>query len=59
MCQNLVLQQPDFNKTFYLQTGALAYSVGAVLSQEGESKNSKPKHHPIAYYSVTFTLTEQ
>ncbi len=36
-----------------------AYGIGAVLSQEGESKHSKPKHHPVAYYSATFTPTKQ
>jgi hypothetical protein len=63
MCEKPVLQQPNFNKTFYLQTDALAYGVGAVLSQEGglggTSPNSKPKRHPIAYFSCTFTPTEQ
>jgi len=59
MCKKPVLQQLNFEKTFYLQTDTLAYGVGAVLSQEGESANSKPKHHPIAYYSATFTPTEQ
>jgi hypothetical protein len=60
MCEKPVLQQPDFNKTFYLQTDASAYGVGAVLSQEGEgSATHKPKRHPIAYYSSTFTPTEQ
>jgi hypothetical protein len=63
MCEKPVLQQPDFNKTFYLQTDASAYGVGAVLSQEGglggTSPNSKPKRHPIAYFSCTFTPTEQ
>ena len=38
---------------------ALAYSMGAVLSQEGEATNLKPKWHPVAYYSATFTPTEQ
>ncbi len=59
MCVKLVLQQPNFKKTFYLQTDTLVYSMGAILSQEGETTNSKPKHHPVAYYSATFTLTEQ
>jgi hypothetical protein len=57
------LQQPNFNKTFYLQTDALAYGVGAVLSQEGglggTLPNSKPKWHPVAYFSSTFTPMEQ
>ena len=60
MCKKPVLQQPNFNKTFYLQTDASAYGMGAVLSQEGEgSTTHKPKWHPIAYYSTTFTPTEQ
>jgi hypothetical protein len=64
MCKSLVLSQPDFNKRFYLQTDASAYGVGAVLSQQGETtptlaKCTKPILHPIAYYSATFTLTEQ
>jgi len=40
--------------------------VGAILSQEGESAilqietpHKKPKLHPIAYYSATFTETER
>jgi hypothetical protein len=38
----------------------LAYSVGAVLLQEGETNphTKKPTQHPIAYYSATFTPTE-
>ncbi len=32
MCKKPVLQQPNFNKAFYLQTDASAYSMGAVLS---------------------------
>ena len=61
MCEKPVLRQPDFDKTFYLQTDASAYGVGAVLSQEGEASSThhKPKCHPIAYYSATFTPTEQ
>ena len=59
MCKKPVLSQPNFDKTFYLQTDASAYGMGAVLSQEGEATNSKPKCHPVAYYSTTFTPTEQ
>jgi hypothetical protein len=45
---------------FYLQTDTSAYGVGAVLSQEGEgSENHKPKQHPIAFFSSTFTPTKQ
>jgi hypothetical protein len=61
-CEKPVLQQPNFTKTFYLQTDASVYGVGAILSQEGGTPNSstqKPKHHPIAYFSATFTPTEQ
>jgi hypothetical protein len=64
MCCSPVLTQPDFEKKFYLQTDALAYSVGAILSQRGRNppyahKHLKPKNHPIAYYSATFTPTER
>ena len=67
MCCSPVLMQPDYNKQFYLQTDASAYGVGAVLSQEGKACPSqtpngwtyKPKLHPIAYYSATFTPTER
>ncbi len=61
MCSCPVLTQPDFNKPFFLQTDASAYGVGAILSQEGEHHavaSQKPKLHPIAYYSATFTPTE-
>ena len=64
MCKKPVLSQPDFNKKFYLQTDASAYGLGAVLSQDiGEAANAsnrqKPTLHPVAYYSATFTPTEQ
>ena len=63
MCKAPILLQPDFNKKFYLQTDASAYSMGAILSQEGETTPSlathkKPVLHPIAYFSATFTPTE-
>jgi hypothetical protein len=65
MCAHPVLQQPNFNKRFYLQTDASGYGLGAVLSQEGgptdtitQNSKGKPKLHPIAYYSATFTPTE-
>jgi hypothetical protein len=53
MCKKPVLQQPNFTKTFYLQTDASAYGVGAVLLQEGgtpDSPTQKPKRHPVAYF---------
>jgi len=64
MCACPVLTQPDFNKQFYLSTDASAYSVGAVLLQEGEAttsqtKTHKPKLHPITYYSATFIPAER
>ncbi len=60
MVSKPVLQQPDFDKTFYLQTDASKYGVGAVLSQDGGTKGVTPqKRHPVAYYSATFSPTEQ
>jgi RNase H-like domain found in reverse transcriptase/Integrase zinc binding domain len=63
MCNAPVLQQPNFHWKFYLQTDASTYGMGAVLSQEGgtgpPNPTSKPKLHPVAYYSVTFTPTKQ
>ena len=65
MCRKPVLLQPDFTKCFFLQTDASAYGVGTILSQAADNcdlppaKNSKPKLHPLAYYSATFLLAER
>ena len=67
MCSSPVLTQPNFDKRFILQVDALAYGVGAILSQEGDPTNltpnlawqTKPTLHPVAYYSATFTATKQ
>ena len=65
MCQAPVLQQLNFKKKFYLQTDASMYGVGAILSQEGDittpslAKFKKPVTHPVAFFSATFTPTEQ
>jgi len=65
MCAAPVLSQLNFEKKFYLQVDTLGFGVGAVLSQKGEHttptllKWQKPVLHPVAYYSATFTPTEQ
>jgi hypothetical protein len=61
MCAKPVLKQPDYAKAFTLSTDASGYGVGAVLAQEGQPdpKSGKPRTHPVAYYSSTFTLTER
>jgi hypothetical protein len=61
MCARPILRQPDYTKPFFLAMDASAYSVGAVLSQEGETnpRTHKIMRHPIAYYSATFTPTER
>jgi reverse transcriptase-like protein len=71
MCRKPVLVQPNFNKHFYLQMDASTYGMGTILLQAAgpdpssdtnhglPPKNSKPKLHPIAYYSTTFTPTER
>jgi RNase H-like domain found in reverse transcriptase/Reverse transcriptase (RNA-dependent DNA polymerase) len=62
MIDKPVLRQPDFTKPFFLLTDASAYGVGAILLQEGGTTDQttiqKPKLHPVAYYSATFTETE-
>ena len=61
MCVKLILRQPNYMKAFFLATDASAYSVGAVLSQEGElnPRTKKPMLCTVAYYSNTFTPTER
>jgi hypothetical protein len=64
MCCSPVLTQSDFEEKFYLQMNASAYGMGTILSQWGRNppltrKYLKPKTHPIAYYSATFTLMKQ
>jgi len=62
MCSCPILTQPNFKKPFFLQTDASAYGMGTILSQEGEHHavaSQKPKLHPIAYYSATFTPTKR
>jgi hypothetical protein len=59
MCKKPILWHPDPKKTFYLQTDASAYGAGAVLSQDEDESGRRSKRHPIAFYSATFTPTEQ
>ena len=65
MCYRPVLQQPDFGKKFYFQADTSLYSMGTVLSQEGNhltqslTKQQKPILHPVAYYLATFMQTER
>ena len=60
MVSKPILQQPNFDKTFYLQMDALKYGVGAVLLQDRGVKGVTPrKWHPITYYSTTFSPMEQ
>jgi hypothetical protein len=60
MVSKPILPPPDFGKVFYLQTDALKYGVGAVLSQdEGIQLTTPWKCHPVAYYLATFSPTEQ
>ena len=60
MCSCPILWQLDYTKAFFLATDTSAYSMGAVLSQEGEINpcTQKPMLCPIAYYSATFTPTQ-
>ena len=60
MCSHPILWQPDYIKAFFLTTDALAYGMGAVLSQEGKINphTQKPMLCPVAYYSATFNPTQ-
>ena len=65
MCRSPVLFHPEIDKQFTLHMDASAYSMGAVLLQEGNhttktlAQHHKPILHPVAYYSATFTPAEQ
>ncbi len=64
MCSAPILRQPDFNKRFFVQIDASNHGMGTILSQEGDElanldKDTMPKLHPIAFYSATFTPTQQ
>lgn len=52
--ENLVLQFPDFEKEFFLNTDASDYAIGSVLAQEDHEGNRKP----IAYASRTLNKSE-
>ena len=60
MCSHPILWQPDYTKAFFLTTDTSAYSMGAILLQEGEINpcTQKPMLCPITYYSATFTPTQ-
>ena len=47
LCKSPILRNPDFTKTFFLQTDASDRGLGAVLSQ----LDDEGKDHPVAYYS--------
>lgn len=47
LCSTPVLQTPDFDRGFVLQTDASNRGVGAVLGQMDESGSDRP----VAYYS--------
>lgn len=48
-----ILAYPDFTKTFRVTTDANAYTLGAVLSQEGPDGDK-----PVAYASRRLTPVE-
>lgn len=54
LCENPILQYPDFSKPFVLTTDASNVALGAVLSQGAIGLD-----RPICYASRTLTKTEQ
>lgn len=61
MCQCPILCPMNYSLPFFLATDALAYNMGAVHLQEGETNpcTQKPIQHPIAYYSAIFSPAER
>lgn len=55
LCSSPVLQSPDFEKQFILQTDASDRGLGAVLSQ----RDNHGVDHPVAYYSRKLLPREQ
>lgn len=53
LCNDPILQYPNFSKEFILTTDASNYAIGAVLSQ-----GSPPQDRPIAYASRTLNQSE-
>ena len=54
ICTAPVLCQPRFEEPFVIDCDASAYTIGAVLKQEGE----KGKLHPVAFFSRTLDATQ-
>ena len=63
MCQRPVLAQPNYERPFMVHMDTSATGVGTILLQEGEplpsNTTTKPKLHPLAYYSASFIQPEQ
>ncbi len=55
LIQKLILQYPDFNKPFFLNTDASNFTIGAVLSQK---KPNSDTLFPISYASRTLNKAE-
>ena len=55
LCQSPILMNPNFEKTFILQTDASDRGVGAVLTQ----KDDEERERPIAYFSRKLLSREE